>query len=107
LAGTCDENSPLHVLQEYGPSLVRKIYELGGPRWANHVTITIPATFVGTSLHGEPQPLVRYNKGWIESRAYECELLEDHSASSFGPQSFAAFAKCGMVEFPEPKDINT
>jgi hypothetical protein len=101
-AGTCDENSPFHVLRDYGPDLVRKIYELGGPSWANHVTITIPAAFVGRHTNC----LIRFNDGRGRNNGYNRELLEDHTSTSIGPQGFVAFAKCGIVEFPEPKDLN-
>jgi hypothetical protein len=103
ICGTRDEKSTLYSLRDHEPTLCRHIYSYLASEWARHVTLTIPASCVGT-LQGVG--MARFNIGRQEPEFAQREVLPDLPNSSSGVSGFVSFAVCGTIQFPDPADRN-
>ena len=103
-AGTRDDASPLSLIRDN--TLVRHIYSYVASKWARHVTLTIPASCVGSDNEGTfVFPNGRIDEDWAEEGAYDGIQYKEVVPSSETP-AYVAFVHCGFVKFPEPANRN-
>lgn len=104
LTGTRDKNSTLNKLRDHETTLTREIYSYLATQWARHVKLTIPAALVGQCGQNTR---IRFNHGRRNHNWGNRDILDSVSSTSHGfDDGFVAFARCGIVDFPEPAERN-
>ena len=121
LCGTHDCESPLHLLNGFEATLLRRIYEIVVSTWIDLVQLTPPAYSVGRmgywafvrpgrKRHSTEGPFEREREEYGGARLVHVVFHSRRQFSEVGPlvadRPQIAFSPCGQVEFPSPQDIN-
>jgi len=108
MAGVHDGESPLSMLRGHELTIVREICSYIGNQWIRHVKFTIPAELIGNYATYKNEPsLMRFDQGRDGPNCYERVLCDGVSPMSCGyEEGLVSFARCGHVDFPEPKGRN-
>lgn len=104
LAGTrSDDRCSLALLRDHEGTLVRKITSMITIPYLDHVRLTVPAALFGN----DREELMKFTHGRDYPNWQNPDRLKGVSPVSKGQAGgYVSFSRCGLVEFPEPKDRN-